>query len=694
MRRRKFLATGLAATGSAAVSACFGRQTAQPDVAVRTISRAAIDNAGGLYFPHRAPLQPGAFQKLPPGSIAPKGWLRHQLDLQLDGLNGRMAEISDYLQYDNCGWVEPAKKAWEEMPYWLRGFGDLGYVTGDERVLQTSRKWIDAILATQQPDGWFGPERLRTSLEGGPDFWPGMPLLDALRSFQEYTDDPRVVPFLTRYFQFQNTQPAPVFKRGWGNWRWGDNIDSVYWIYNRTGEPWLLDLVRKMHENSADYTGGIPTWHNVNIAQGFREPAQYGVLAKDPRFQSATYRNYQTVMDRYGQFPGGGFAGDENCRPGYGDPRQGFETCGIVEFMHSFEMLTRITGDPVWADRSEELAFNSMPAAFDLEQKGTHYVTCANSIRLDNTPKKHHQFDNDFAMGPYMAGIHNYRCCPHNYGMGWPYYAEEMWLATPDRGLCASLYGACEVKAKAGDGTLVRIVEETEYPFGDTVRFRIEAPNDVAFPLYLRVPRWCGRPNIALNGRKLDVAAGPTSYVIIDRTWKTGDAVQLQLPMKTDIRTWEKNHGSISVNHGPLTFSLAIQEDWKKSGTDKWPEYEVFPASPWNYGLVLDRKHPERSFTLQKKSGAVPANPFTPDNVPVSLRVKARKINAWQADSENVVGLLQQSPAKSSEPVGTVMLIPMGAARLRISAFPTVETGTHASEWVLPQAPGDLPKQS
>jgi hypothetical protein len=335
-----------------------------------------------------------------------------------------------------------------------------------------------------------------------------------------------------------------------------------------------------------------------------------------------------------------------------------------------------------------------MPAAFDLEQKGTHYVTCANSIQLDNVPKKNGQFDNDFAMGPYMAGIHNYRCCPHNYGMGWPYYAEEMWLATPDRGLCASLYGACEVKAKAGDGTLVRIVEETDYPFGDAIQFRIDAPNEVTFPLYLRIPRWCGKPNAALNGKKLDVAAGPASFVIIERTWKSGDSVQLQLPMKTGVRTWEKNHDSVSIDHGPLTFSLAIQENWKKSGTDQWPEYEVFPASSWNYGLVLDHKHPERSLTLQKKSGTLPANPFTPTDVPVSLRAKARKIKAWQADSENVVGLLQQSPAKSSEPVETVTLIPMGAARLRISAFPTVGTGSHANEWVLPQAPGDRPKQS
>ena len=66
-----------------------------------------------------------------------------------------------------------------------RGLADLGYVTGDTGVLTRTERWIDGILATQAPDGWFGPERLRTSLEDGPDFWPGMPLLAAFRSWYE-----------------------------------------------------------------------------------------------------------------------------------------------------------------------------------------------------------------------------------------------------------------------------------------------------------------------------------------------------------------------------------------------------------------------------------------------------------------------------------------------------------------------------
>src|SRR2546423_9144919 len=88
-------------------------------------------------------------------------------------------------------------------------------------------------------------------------------------------------------------------------------------------------------------------------------------------------------MDMYGQVPGGGFAADENCRPGFTDPRQGFETCGMVEYMHSFEMLTKITGNVTWTDRREDVAFNSLPAALTPDLKGLHYLTSANCVQLD-----------------------------------------------------------------------------------------------------------------------------------------------------------------------------------------------------------------------------------------------------------------------------------------------------------------------
>ncbi|GIF04865.1 RICIN domain-containing protein [Actinoplanes siamensis] len=622
------------------------------------------------YVTNRAPLRPDAFLRLPPGATRAGGWLATQLNHQLDGINGRMTEISHFLRYDETGWIHPDLEGWEEVPYWLKGFASLGFVTGDARVRAETTTWVNGVLATQAGDGFFGPSALRASLGGGPDFWPHMPMLHALRSYAEFTGDARIVPFFTRFFRFVNAQGAGAFNQSWGSLRWADTLEVVFWTYNRTGDAFLLDLARKIHANSADYVNNLPSPHNVNLAQGFREPAVYSVLSGDAAHLRASYDDYQTVMSTYGQFPGGGFAGDENVRPGFGDPRQGFETCGIVEFMASHEILARITGDPVWGDRAEDLAFNSLPAALDPRQRGIHYVTSANSIALLDRPGHAGQFQNGFAMQAYMLGIDNYRCCPHNYGMGWPYYVEEMWVATPDGGLAATLHGPATVTAAVGDGTKVTIRADTAYPFEDTVTYTVSVPEALAFPVYLRVPGWCADPALSVNGSAVPVTAGP-SYARIVRTWANGDRIVLRLPMRARTRTWAANHGSVSVDFGPLTFSLAITENWAQTGgSATWPTREVRPGSAWNYGLDGATR-----FAVTTGLGNAD-DPFTPANAPIRITTPARRIPGWQADADTIVTPLQDSPTPSAEPVEQVTLIPMGAARLRITAFPVIGAGT------------------
>jgi hypothetical protein len=228
----------------------------------------------------------------------------------------------------------------------------------------------------------------------------------------------------------------------------------------------------------------------------------------------------------------------------------------------------------------------------------------------------------------------------------------------------------------------VKISEETDYPFSDTITFKILAPKPVEFPLQLRIPSWCEKPSLKINGRSQSLRAKPLSYATVRRQWKDGDVVTLQLPMQTVVRRWERNHDADSVHYGPLTFSLKIGEKWSRYGKDSaWPEWEVFPTTAWNYGLEMKNGNAARSFEVVKKPGPVPANPFTPETAPIEIRAQARKIPAWTLDRLGLVGKLQDSPVKSEESLEMVSLIPMGAARLRISSFPVIGHGRDAHEW-------------
>ncbi len=438
-----------------------------------------------------------------------------------------------------------------------------------------------------------------------------------------------------------------------------------------------------MHRNTADWSGDIINWHNVNIGQAFGGPTTYYVQSRDPLHLHASERNWQKIRDMYGQVPGGMFGGDENCRPGFTGPRQAVETCGMVEAMLSHETLLTITGSGVWADRCEDVAFNSFPAAMTPDLKSLRYLTAPNMVQSDSKNKSPGLQNG----GPMLHfNPHGHRCCQHNVGHGWPYYAEHLWLATPDNGLAAVLYAASEVNAKVGDGTEVTIAEKTTYPFDERIEFTISTGKAVRFPLYLRIPGWCSKPQVAINGKAMGNEAQALSYLVIERTWSDGDRVVLVLPMEISLRRWTRNLDSVSVDRGPLTYSLKIGEKYvRQGGTEEWPAWEIYPTTAWNYGLVLNESDPAAGFEVVKKPWPKDNQPFEINATPIVLRTKAKRIPNWKMDHLGLVGKIRQSPIASDEPVETVTLVPMGAARLRIASFPTIGAGPDAHQW--PEAP-------
>lgn len=650
-----------------------------------------IDNQqpNTFYISNKAPLKLPHLIKLPVGSITAGGWLKKALELQRDGLTGNLGEISIWLSKTNNAWLNKEGKGeygWEELPYWLKGYANIGYMLGDQKMIAESQFWIDAVLNNQRNNGDFGPDRKKN---GNRDLWTNMPMLWCLQSYYEYSGDPRVIPFMTKYFNYELSVPDDQFlKDYWEKSRGGDNLSSVYWLYNRTGDASLLKLAAKIDQNTADWrqADSLPNWHNVNVAQGFREPATFYLQSHDSKDLGATYHDFSLIRNLYGQMPGGMFAADENARKGYGDPRQAVETCGMVEQMTSDQMLLATTGDCYWAENCEDVAFNTFPAAFMPDYKSLRYLTAANMVLSDG--KNHNPgIDNN---GPFlMMNPFSSRCCQHNHAAGWVYYAENSWMATPDNGVAALLYTQGQVNAKVGDGTAVKITETTHYPFADQVNLLVNTPKTVTFPLYLRVPAWCKAASVKINGRVVKVDATNGHYLKISNSWKNGDQIALHLPMQLTVRQWANNKNSISINYGPLTYSLKIEEQYlKKESTatatgdsrwqaganpEKWPSYEIHPTSAWNYGLIVDKAHLKNAIQVIKRKWPKDDNPFTNNNTPIELKVKGKEIASWTIDQYGLCGLLPQSPVKTSAKATQLTLVPMGGARLRIAAFPEIE---------------------
>jgi DUF1680 family protein len=632
--------------------------------------------------PNRAPLAANQYLKLPLGSIEARGWILEQLKLSAKGMTGHLDEIWKDVGPDN-GWLGGKGDSWERGPYWLDGLLPLAYTLKDPALIAKVQPWIEWTLKTQRADGYFGPQS-DTTRKFTPDqrvlawqeprkedWWPHMVMLKVMEQYYEATGDKRVLEFMTRYFRYQAAQ-LPVHKLDfWTDWakaRGGENLASIYWLYNRTGEQFLLDLAKVVFAQTEDWTGEMESgdpryWHGVNTGMGVKQPAVYYQQSKDDRYLKAVKKGINDLMKYHGQIQGL-FSGDELLHGT--DPVQGTELCTVVEYMYSLEMLVGITGDVDYAERLERLTFNALPAQVKPDFTGRQYYQMPNQIICDTTFRNF----NTRHWGTVLFGLENgYGCCTANMHQGWPKFTAHLWSATPDGGLAALVYAPSAVTAQVAGKVQVRFTEEAEYPFGETVTLVLQSSADATFPLHVRIPAWCLTPGVSVNGVDRP-APKPGTIEVIARTWKNGDRVQLKFPAVVRLSRWHEE--SVGVEYGPLVFGLRMREEWTAvRGTGPYATYAVTPKDPWNFGLIIGNlEKPAESFRVER--GAVAAQPWTLVDAPIRIFARAKKLPMWQ-QYNSVTGPIPWSPVRSKEEPQEIVLIPYGCTKLRISEFPFVE---------------------
>ena len=114
-----------------------------------------------------------------------------------------------------------------------------------------------------------------------------------------------------------------------------------------------------------------------------------------------------------------------------------------------------------------------------------------------------------------------------------------------------------------------------------------------------RIPKWAVGAHLGINGGEPQYLSHG-EYKTIERIWTNGDVVELCLPMS--VRVTEGHEGLVSVYRGPLFYGLQIDEKWVRvGGQEPFADWEIYPTSHWNYGLILDMENPGSSFTIQKR---------------------------------------------------------------------------------------------
>ncbi len=641
------------------------------------------------YVSNRAPLAENVYIQLPPGAVQPQGWLFHQLRLAAEGLTGRLDETWADVGADN-GWLGGKGDSWERGPYWLDGLVPLAYILKDKNLVGKVEKWLTWTLQSQDESGMFGP-RPDEKRKFGPaekrpaereknkeDWWPRMVMLKALQTYYEATGDKRVIDFMIRYFEYQAAMLPQKPLGHWTHWakeRGGENLASIYWLYNRTGKPFLLDLgklvfvqTEKWAEMFASRFPESWNWHGVNTAMGIKQPAVYYQQSKDAAYLAAVKKGIMELMRFHGQVTGM-FSGDELLHGT--NPTHGTELCTVVEYMFSLEQVLQVTGDPWYADLLEKITYNALPAQLKPDFCARQYFQLPNQIACD---REWHNFITKHRETELLFGLETgYGCCTANFHQGWPKYVSQLWLATQDNGLAALSYAPCEVTAKAADNIEVTFTETTDYPFSDTVIFSYKSAAGASFPLHLRIPGWCEKAAVYINEMPYEGELKPGSIVKINRKWEKGDEIKLHLPM--NLRVSPALENSAAVELGPLVFALKLNEKWEKiAGQEPFADYQVLTTDAWNYGILRESlKNPAASFNI--KMGNMAEQPWTIENAPIEITVKGKKIPGWKQYG-GVAGPLPYSPdyytLPNENPVETLTLIPYGCTKIRISLFPLV----------------------
>ena len=605
--------------------------------------------------------------------IKPEGWLLNQLKIQAAGLSGNLDKF--WPDIKNSKWIGGQADGWERVPYWLDGFIPLAWLLDDEDMKNRAKRYIDYIINNQTEDGWICPDD--TKDRASYDVWAKLLILKVLIVYYDCTGDQRIQGVVRKALKAldRHIDTAPLFN--WGKFRWFEGLISIWWLYERTQEAWLLDLATKLWCQGFDWHSFFKNWpykkpdekgrwsymsHVVNNAMMLKSgPLLWRMTGSKEQLE---YVNEMVdMLDKYHGMVTGVFSGDE-CLAGT-SPVQGTELCAVAEYMYSLEHLISITGEAKWGDRLEKVAYNALPATFSPDMWTHQYDQQVNQVECSR--QEDPVFNTNSGEANLFGLEPNFGCCTANLSQPWPKLALSTFMRSQD-GLVVAVYAPSSLNTKV-QGADVSIRMDTQYPFRDRIDFVVNSSRPVEFTLWLRIPDWTKNPRVEINNRGIKIEK--PGFYPFRMKWDGETRFTLTLPMPVSIVPRPNN--LYAVTRGPLVYSLPIEEEWVQINQDvkgrEFPhcDYQVLPKSPWNYGLCIDKDNLEDSLKVEE----LPLGdcPFSPQGAPVAIRLKGRKID-WEMER----GAATPAPRMDwiSEKQEELRLIPYGCTNLRMTEMPLV----------------------
>lgn len=591
--------------------------------------------------------------------LRPKGWLKRQLEIQAEGLSGNLDKI--WPDVRDSMWIGGDREGWERVPYWLDGFVPLAYLLENEDMIARCKRYIDAIVAAQNEDGWICPCTKEQRAEY--DTWALQLISKVLKVYYDCSGDERIPDVLYRamknYYELLSNGTIHLFR--WGRYRWFEAIIAIDFLYERCHEEWLLELVKILREQGADYGTMIDLWkrpmnewrlqtHIVNLTMMLKSEALVCKMLGESYTDKAEY--FRELLDKYNGTVYESFTGDE-CLSGV-SPVQGTELCAIVEQMYSYEILYAYTGDAKWAERLEVLAFNALPATISDDMWTHQYVQMSNQMECKKFPGK--SFFRTNGPDAHLFGLEpNYGCCTANFNQGWPKFALSAFMHDGDtitNGILLPSVLECDE---------AKIELSTNYPFENSAKYVIDAKKDFTFKV--RVPSFA--KELIVNGK--NESASLLSFDI------SQGKTEITLSFEATPYFRERPNDLFAVQCGSLIYSVPVEYEAKmyeevNENVDKrfpYCDYELISTGDWAYGYS--------SKELHMSYNGVGEIPFSGKEPAVVIEAKVKNIDWGFADGYDSVCAKVPESTKPMSEEKSIKLCPYGCAKLRMTELPFVK---------------------
>jgi DUF1680 family protein len=484
------------------------------------------------------------------------------------------------------------------LGHYLSACAMMSAATGSVSCRERVRATVEGLKACQDasPDGLVTAfpdhaEQLRNALAGrsvvGVPWYTMHKVMAGLRDAHVFAQDPAALGVLRRLADWVDDAardcPPDRFQRMLDVEHGGMN-EVLADLHALTGEPRYLALAQRFDHQALlvpladgrDTLDGLHSNTQIPKVVGF---ARLHELTGQDRYRRAAEFFWRTVVD------GRSYATGGNGDVEHFFPRDGFrarlgsaktmETCSTHNMLRLTRSLFMARPSVAYADYYERALINGILASQDPDSGMVTYFQATRP----GYPKL------------YCTPEHSFWCCTGTGMENHAKYGDSIYFQDAD-GLYVNLFIASEFDWRSRG---VHVRQATAFPDEAQTRLTIQAAAPTRFALRIRHPSWCRRAVVEVNGRAASVSTEPGRFIEIDRTWRTGDTIEVRVPMHLHLQPLPGAPDVAAVMFGPLVLAARLGRDGMRPGDD-------LIVNERTYGDVLDRPMPLPEADLREDS--------------------------------------------------------------------------------------------